>query len=576
MFRNILKLFIAAGLFLLIISCDSPVKDEDITFAEWTEHYIENAVSDNHLKGGVSVVVYFRGKVIHSGGSGWADRENRWEMDGDTPMPVGSISKIFTSVAVMKLVEEGRIDLDEPVGNYLKRLELEDDQQMAFSVRDLLTHHSGIPGDLFENWFDNDKELLYEMLKNRPMAAEPGKLFSYANIGFSLLGLIIEEVSGTTFEEYVRSEIFVPAGMEHSYVYPGEAREVLPRGYLKKSDIPVPQLRDIPAGGFVISANDMGLFFDALYGREPLLLDESALKEMLTVQNKDNIYDRNFRIGLGFWLIDPFGSGALTASHGGDLPPFHSVMITFPDSDSAVFVAANDHKKDGSVAILAGIDIAGELLKRAGYTLPEKSPASFVTSTSEEQDLLTGTYGTMAGLVEIGPSGEAFQMILGRKKLYFAKKDNGMYTAQFRLFNRITIPVPQLEMMEFDMYEAGGDMWMGLWMKGVYLGTASRLAPVRYGEEFAQFTGSYADPGEENILADDSRAISDIEIYYRNGRYIMSLNLLGQSLEMALRPDGPERALTDGQGRGMGDLLVFERDGDKVFLYWSGFALRKN
>lgn len=574
--NNYYKLPVVVVLAVLLFSCAVEEESENLTFSKWTEQYISDSVKDNKLEGGITALVYSDGEVLYSGAFGWADREARRAMDSSTPMPVGSISKIFTSIAIMTLMEEGKINLDDPAGFYLPRLKLEEGNEMKFSVRDLLTHHSGIQGDLFADWFDNDIEILYDMLRDRPMAAEPGKLFSYANIGFSLLGLIIEEVSGLEYEEYVRNEIFIPAGMENSYAHPGEAREPLPRGYFNKSDISVPKLRTVPAGGFVISADDMGLFFDALYGDGEVLLKKNTLNEMLAVQNGGNIYDRDFEIGLGFWLIDPFGTGELTASHGGDLPPYHSLMITYPDSDTAVFVATNDNRNGGAVAMYAGIDIVEELLNRKGYDLPGKTGDNFKPVSPKEQELYSGTYGTMAGLIEVEPKGEALQMTIGGKKLYFAPRENGLYSARFKLFNRITIPIAQLEMMEFDMYEAGGDVWMGLWMKGVYLGTASKLGDVQYGPEYKMYAGSYEDPGDENILEDGSRAISDIAIFEREGRYIMSVKMLGQKMELALRPDGKDRVLTDGQGRGMGDLIEFDVSGNDVTMHWSGFSLKMN
>lgn len=561
--------------FAAFASCGTEEIRTDLTLEEWADNYLVDYVEDEKLQGGLSAMIYKDGEILFSGGTGMADRAQGLNIDASTPMPVGSISKIFTSVALMTLVEEGKVDLDTPAGIYLPRLKLDGEYEMKFTVRDLLTHHSGIPGDLFADWFDTDKDHLYELLADRPMFAEPGELFSYANTGFTLLGLIIEEVSGTSFEQYVRNEIFVPAGMSNSYVHPGEANEPLPRGYFSKSDISVPLLREVPAGGFIVSADDMGRFIAALYKSEDILREET-LNSMLTAQNRDNAIDRDFEIGLGFWLIDPMGTGELTASHGGDLPPYHSLLITLPEKELAVFVSTNDNGKGGAIALETGLAIVEEVLDREGIARLNNRAGDVVALSDEQMDSYGGLYGTLAGLIELKPADGYLKMKLGRIPLVLEKRENGMYKPQFKLFNLITIPIPQLADLELDLYEADDNQWMGLWMKGVYLGTSSKLGDVSYTDDYAALKGAYKTPGGTNRLEDGSYAISDISIRERAGRYTLNMKLLGQSVEMALRPSGEGRAVTDGTGRAMGDLVRFEtsENGD-VTVFWSGFELDK-
>ncbi|MBN2659405.1 MAG: beta-lactamase family protein [Spirochaetales bacterium] len=568
----------AALTVILSISCGNEKLPEGLSMSEWTAVYLEQTVREKKMRGGISAMIYKEGEILFCEGSGWADSATGWTVDGRTPMPVGSISKIFTSVALMKLVEEGRVDLDSPVGIYLPRLKLEEGREMDFTVRDLLTHHSGIPGDLFADWFDQPIDHLYELLNGRPLMAEPGTLFSYANTGFTLLGLIIEEVTGQSFEHYVGKTVFEPAGMAHSYVHSSDADaagEELPIGYFEKSEIPVPNLRDYPAGGFIVPADDMGRFITALY-RDHSILNRETLSLMLTVQNESNPVDRDFQIGLAFWLIDPFGTGELTASHGGDLPPYHALLITIPEKELAVYVATNDNGGGGTIAMETGVAIAKELISREGLYGHDMHPSETIALTGEEMAPYEGVYGTMAGLIELKPAKDYLKMKLGKIPLVLRKLKTGRYSAQLRPFNLFTLPVPQLSGLEIDLFEAEGKQWMGLWMQGVYMGAGSRLDPVSYSEEYQQLVGDYADPRGANILEDGSYAISGISIIERGGRYIMKVTLLGQNIEMALRPDGDGRAVTDGAGRGMGDLVLyrFDNEGQPV-LSWSGFELKR-
>ena len=306
-------------------------------------------------------------------------------------------------------------------------------------------------------------------------------------------------------------------------------------------------------------------------------MKEESLRQMFTVQNRNNEIDRNFEIGLGFWLVDPMNTGVLNASHGGDLPPYHSVLITMPDSDLAVFAATNDHKQNGLVAINTALEIAEELMVWSGMDRPEAvDKGEFVSVSPATQDLFSGTYDTLAGVIEVEPKNDAFQLTLSGKKLFFAPRENGLYGLEIRLFNQFALPIPQLEILEIDMFEAHGDVWMSLWMEGIYLGAFSKLDEVDYPENYADFVGTYEIDLEKNILDDGSKAIDNVEISQKNGRYLLGLSMLGQNMEIALRPDGSYRALTDGTGRAMGDLLEFVDHNGDISLHWSGFQLSRN
>lgn len=586
MYNKSILLFLAIFAAIVMVSCQSlstgvvPMAVEPVeTMSDWADNLIRGDVKSAGLAGGMAAMVYDNGEVIYAGGHGRAGEE--LGVNAKTPMPVGSISKIFTAVAIMQLVEEGLIDLDRSVGDYLKELKLADEAQFKFTIRDLLTHRSGIPGDLFQDWIVDAGGIepmrrAYDLLNGRPMAAEPGEFFSYANLGYTLLGLLIEETSGLSYDTYIRTRIFEPAAMVNSQVYPGETDGAIPAGYTRKGTITVPAIRDVPAGGLLVSAQDMGSFVSALFdGR---LIDMQTLSQMTSVQNARSVVDRDFDIGLGFWLIDPINSGELMASHGGDLPPaFHSVLITLPERGLAVFTAINDQRGNGTAHVDTAIEIIQELMERNG--IPAASPVDrgrFLPVSPADRDLYSGTYGTIAGLVEVEAKGKAFNVEVAGNRLYFAPREYGRYGVQIRLLNAIPIPVAALDSMEFDMFEADGKVWMGIWMGGIYMGAFSKLEAVEYPDEYEEYIGSYSIEGGPFFLEDGTAAIDDIEIVKRSGRYIMALSLMGTKIEMALRPSGPNRALTDGTGRGMGDLLQFSKQGETMFLDWSGLHLVRN
>jgi CubicO group peptidase (beta-lactamase class C family) len=558
-----------------------PTIGDVASMARWIDGLLENAADEGRLEGGIVASVSAKGGTIYAGGTGLADTASAEALDGDSPMAIGSVSKLFTTVAVMQLVEDARVQLDDPLSAYLPELALADGAEDRITVRDLLTHHSGLPGDFFGNWMPEDAGLdalrgLPGQLTGLSLGTEPGTMFSYSNLGFALLGLIVEETSGLGYDEYIRERIFEPAGMRRSAVYPGEAGLDLTHGFTRRGEIDVPVIRDAPAGSLLVSAGDMARFSQALFANENGLLAPDTRDAMFVRQNGGNPIDREFAIGLGFWLIDPLETGEVVAAHGGNLPPaFNSVLITMPELGLSIFVASND-ERGGELPVQIALEVMAELLPWSGYDRPQPQPAgAFLPVPEDELAAFAGTYATIAGLVEVEPRGKALRATVSGKTLHFAPRENGRYGVQVRLLGILPIRIAALEGMEFDMFVEDGKAWMGIWMGGVYAGAYSRLDEVEYPEEYATYVGAYGPLGVEMPVVNGSPAVGDLLVSQQGDRYVLSFSLMGLPVNSALRPSAPGLAITDGNGRGAGEVVAFSRAGDAVVLEWSGlrFAL---
>ena len=158
------------------------------------------------------------GDVILNEGLGVLDREKNIPADSHSLFPVGSISKIFTALGIARLAEKSLVDLDDPVSVYLPELSLEGGAEKKMTLRLLLTHHAGLPGDYLSGFVGPEPSPgemadLPLSLKGIPAAYEPGELFSYSNLGYSLLGLVIQRVTGQDFAAYMEEEVFPAAGI---------------------------------------------------------------------------------------------------------------------------------------------------------------------------------------------------------------------------------------------------------------------------------------------------------------------------------------------------------------------------
>jgi CubicO group peptidase (beta-lactamase class C family) len=326
----------------------------------------------------------------------------------------------------------------------------------------LLTHRSGIQGDILVDFTTREtvdpqqfQRRILELLSGRPLLFEPGEYFSYSNAGYALLGIIIEEVSGLSYGQYIRQNIFDRAGMEDSLVYPREKGYELPLGYGMGGPLPPPHIRDMAAGSLLVSSRDMMKFIDALFSGKIIL--EETWQNMIRSHNQGNPIDRSFSIGLSYWLNNPLNTADRIAAHGGDLPPFQALLVIMPDRESAVFTAANDMPKGEPLAINTGIQLLKDLLEyeeRVPLENLQISPPMNL-GFSGELSSFAGIYNTVVGPLEIGvKKGDPFIKMMG-KKLHLIKDETGWWKLQVRILG-IPIKIDALEALSLDMFTVEG------------------------------------------------------------------------------------------------------------------------
>lgn len=268
---------------------------------------------------------------------GLADRTNKKRNTIETQFRIGSMNKMFTSVAVLQLVQRGKLSLDGTIADYWPDYPNKD-LASKVKIRHLLSHTGGT-GDIFGPEFDK-KRLELKTLADyvtlygeRPLAFEPGSRFAYSNYGFLLLGLLIEKASGKSYYDYVRESIYKPAGMTSTDSLP-ETDYVPDRsvGYLKGRKGWEPNNTTLPwrgtsAGGGYATVRDLMQFADAL--RTGKLINHQLLAEATKPQSSNSNY------GFGF-QSNPDGS----FGHGGGAPGMNGELRIYPNG-YVVAVLAN-------------------------------------------------------------------------------------------------------------------------------------------------------------------------------------------------------------------------------------------
>lgn len=304
----------------------------------------------NRDMAGAVVAVVKEGQVLLAKGYGYADFAAKTPVDADkTLFRPGSISKLFTATAVMQLVEQGKLDLDRDVNEYLD-FAIPKTYPEPVTLRRILTHTAGFEETLKNLFVPSAGEM--RPLRDYLIAAMPQRIFppgtvpSYSNYALSLAGYIVERTSGEAFEKYVEAHIFDPLHMTRSSFaqpLPPTLESLMSQGYLAAAQGPrkfefVPAA---PAGALSATATDMTRFMLALLAGGTL--DGATILKPETVRA---MQARQFEVhpalrAMGLTFIDYSMNGQRIIGHGGDTIYFHSDMILLPDVRVGLFISYN-------------------------------------------------------------------------------------------------------------------------------------------------------------------------------------------------------------------------------------------
>ena len=292
------------------------------------------------------------GEIVLTGEAGTFSRSENRLMTGDELYGIGSVSKIYTTVAVMQLVEDGKISLDAPVTRYLKDFTMADQRYKDITVRMLLNHSSGIKGTglsgamLFGGASTQAHDTLLEKLSTQTLAADPGAFSVYCNDGFTLAELVVEAVTGMSFMDYVEENILAPLDLDRTFA-PGGDFDTADLAPIYRGEDPraLPQdcLGTVGTGGIYASAADLASFGGLLCSDG--LLTSASLDAMAAPEYSSGIWpddaDDILSFGLGWDSVSlaPFGYNDIQAlAKGGDTQYYHAGLVIIPEHNMAAAV----------------------------------------------------------------------------------------------------------------------------------------------------------------------------------------------------------------------------------------------
>jgi serine beta-lactamase-like protein LACTB, mitochondrial len=340
-----------SSLLLAILTCGSFLSAQNSKLSPEKKSQIEAATSkflaSTHAPG-VSVAVVEHGEYEWAEGFGLADIENNVPASEHTLFRLASISKSLTAVGAMQLVERGKLDLDAPIQKYCPAFP---EKQKPITTREVMGHLAGIrhykegPDDQEignTKHFDNPIQGGLDFFKNDPLLSDPGTKFHYSTQGYTVVGCVIEGASGAKYVDFIRQNVFAPAGMEHTQVddrfaiipYRTRFYDQTESGTVRNSDF-LDSSYKIPGGGWLSSAEDMAHFEVAILSHK--LIKRSTRDLMWTPLKPTGEAPNGYALG---WGNTTEGTLHYVSHSGGQQGTSTNFMIA-PDQGAGVVVLAN-------------------------------------------------------------------------------------------------------------------------------------------------------------------------------------------------------------------------------------------
>lgn len=504
------------------------------------EKLIAREVEDKRLPA-LSMALVDDQQVVWAKGFGVKDLAGKTPATPETVYRVGSVSKLFTDVAIMQLVEQGKLDLDAPVATYVPEFKpVYKPGQKLITLRMLMAHHSGLIREPpVGNYFDPTEpglEKTIASLNGIDLVYAPGEREKYSNAAIGLVGYVLQKTQGEKFETYVQKKVLDPLGMRSSAFLPTPAvRKNLAEALMwtyhgREFPAPTFELGESPAGCMYSTVLDLAKFQSCLFANgkagDKVLLKPETLQQMLTPQYAKGEGERGF--GLGFVLGDLDGHRRI--GHGGAVYGFATEFAALPADKLGAIVVASRDVSNAVVTRIANYALQLMLAAKAGKPLPTIEMSEPLSP--EEARGLAGKYQSGTG---------GFELFESAGRLYLCPNAGG---AILRLRKSgADLISDDVESFGLKLRRAGDDLAVGAT-------TFTRLAPTGLPPECPErWKGLIGEYGWDH---------NTLFIYERDGH----LHALIEWTEIDPLTEESENVFAFPASRGMyhGEKLIFTRD----------------
>jgi CubicO group peptidase (beta-lactamase class C family) len=306
-----------------------------------TDSIVQKMMKEQKIAG-LSLAVIKNGKTVVNKGYGLANVEHNVPVTAETVIRLGSVSKQFFTTAILKLMEEGKLTIEDPVHKFFPDAP---ESWKPIRVKHLMSHTSGLKreGPAYDNSIIQPDLAIIKSAYSLPLDFKTGEKYQYCNLAYFMLAEIITQISGMPWQDYIREKLFIPAGMKNSCMtdfYP-----IIPNrasGYMHKKDVLVnadAMYAVRPSGGFLSTSSDM-ILWDKVLTEKNIILKKENWESLWQpfIKTSDNPASKEY-YGFG-WSIDEL-NGHKIISHGGSNIGFRSFYARFVNDGLSIIIMTN-------------------------------------------------------------------------------------------------------------------------------------------------------------------------------------------------------------------------------------------
>ncbi|MCJ7735896.1 MAG: beta-lactamase family protein, partial [Anaerolineae bacterium] len=459
----------------------APIPPGDYAYTvDYAEYRIRQLMKQHHLPS-VAVALIDDQDTVWQNVSGLANVEKEIPATAGTVYKLWSVSKLFTAFETMRLVEEGLVDLDAPITDYLPDVALRSrfPDSEPITTRSILSHHSGLPRNECYSLTSQpgDDDVLGEMARSLEacyQAFPVGYRYKYSNIGPDMLGYLIQELRDESFSRYMKENLLTPIGMETSTFLsagiPAQRDVALGYEYYKGEYYPLEQndITSLPSGNLYSTLEDMSDFVKFVFRDGETDGEQIIGPEILHLMFEDQFSSRQDPqpMGLGWKIARAIDSELLVWHDGGPGEGIGSLVALLPERKLGVVLFANEVSFDGSISASLGIEIL-ELMLEAKYgVMPSgrETPEPIGLDRSLLDDY-AGKYIAFGEVMDVSPSGDRLKATIQGMKLDLVPVGQTTFIVSHWLMKlgltdlfQLPIDLRELEIEFLTGDEAGDDM----------------------------------------------------------------------------------------------------------------------
>ncbi|MCU7853391.1 MAG: beta-lactamase family protein [Candidatus Thiodiazotropha sp. (ex Monitilora ramsayi)] len=525
---------------------------------------------EEELVPGLSIALVDKHGPIWVEGFGVANSMTGAKVDSETLFRIGSLTKPITALAVIQLVAEGKIDLDAPLKDQLTGFSIRrhDAESPPVTPRQLLSHRSGLPSDLRKGMYtDTHFTKVTSLLRNEYAAYHPDMVYSYSNIGYDLLGHLVQQRSGMTYTDYIEQILLAPLVMNRSgFVLSEEMSKKLSAGHLDGMTRPQPPLRDTPALGLYSTANDLGRLLSALLQEQIPGVPATLLREMWEPQTVDGQVSRNVSPGMG-WFIERHPVAGKSVRHGGSTLLFGAEMAVLPKQGLGVVVLANGADSNRLAKQLAGTILSMAVSLRDG--VPKQLQTQVAQAEQTGYSTPSGGYATDLGLLMVDAERPRLCACIIERILDLVRFEDGSLGLTpesikqlpdgYRVLGELRLRSRDINDMDILVADRNG--------KEIMLGNRVESGP--WESVWKKRLGSY-----RTINPDGDFSIQDLKLSEQDGvlcLHYRAPHLSENLIRVPLQPISATEAVIQGFGRGGGETVQIVEVNGKQCLKFSGY-----